>query len=156
MSRRAAIDTAMNALGELVAERRRSSMAWLRGCDVSMAQIHVLATLHEQDGMTVGALAEALAISAPSASAVVERLVERDMVQRERSEDDRRTVHLSLSRKGRELFEEMHGLGADHFRRVLDRLSDEDLGEVARIAGLLRDATAAVDAETASTGAEIA
>jgi DNA-binding MarR family transcriptional regulator len=140
-ARRPAVEAALAAVGELVAERRRSSMAWVRGCDVSMAQLHVLATLHEQGGMTVGALAEALSISAPSASAVVDRLVERDMVRRERSEDDRRTVRLSLSDCGRRLTEELHGLGADNFRRILAELSDGDLHDLARITLRLRDAS---------------
>jgi DNA-binding MarR family transcriptional regulator len=134
----------MAALGELVSERRRSSMAWLRGCDVSMAQLHVLATLHEQGDMTVGALAEALSIAAPSASALVDRLVERDMLRRERCEDDRRTVRVSLSDSGRRFTEQMHGLGAAQFRRILARLDDGDLRELTRIVGLLREATAQV------------
>lgn len=135
----------MGALGELVAERRRSSMAWLRGCDLSMAQVHVLATLHQHGDMTVGALAEALSISAPSASTLADRLVERGLVGRERCEDDRRTVRLSLSPSGRRFTDEMHGLGAAQFRRILAQLSDADLDELSRLAGLLRDATARVD-----------
>ncbi|HXA28965.1 MAG TPA: MarR family transcriptional regulator [Candidatus Angelobacter sp.] len=141
---RAAVEAAMAAVGELVAERRRSSMAWVRGCDVSMAQLHVLATLHEQGDMTVGALAEALSISAPSASAVVDRLVERDLVRRERSADDRRIVRLSLSDAGRRFTEQVHGLGAENFRRILAELSDDDLGDLVRVTLRLRDASAAV------------
>jgi DNA-binding MarR family transcriptional regulator len=142
--RRQAIEAAMAAVGELFAERRRGSMAWVRGCDISMAQLHVLATLHEQGDLTVGALAESLGISAPSASAVVDRLVERDLVARERSEDDRRIVRLSLSGTGRQLIEQIHGLGADQFRRVLAELSDDELGDLARIALRLRAASAKV------------
>ena len=142
--RRPAVDAAMLAVAELFAERRRSSMAWLRGCDVSMAQLHVLATLHEHGDMTVGALAEALSISAPSASGVVDRLVERGMVSRERSEDDRRSVRLSLSECGRQLTEQVHGLGAENFRRILTELSDGDLADLARVALALRDASAKV------------
>jgi DNA-binding MarR family transcriptional regulator len=139
--RRPAVEAALAALGELIAERRRSSMAFLRCCDLSMAQLHVLATLHEHGEMSVGALAEALSISAPSASAVVDRLVERDMLRRERSEDDRRTVRVSLSDSGRRFTEQVHGLGAEQFRGILGRLADADLRELVRLAGLLREAT---------------
>ena len=142
-ARRPAVEAALAAVGELVAERRRSSMAWLRECDLSMAQLHVLATLHEHGEMTVGALAEALSISAPSASSLADRLVERALVSRERSEDDRRTVRLALSPTGQRFTDQMHGLGAEQFRRVLARLDDADLDELARLAGLLREASAA-------------
>lgn len=142
--RRPAVDAAVAALGELMAERRRSSMAWVRACDLTMAQLHVLAILHESGAMTVGALAEALSISAPSVSAVVDRLEERGVAVRERSEDDRRTVHVSLTAEGRRFAEELHGLGTDVFRQVLAELSDADLGDMVRIAGLLREASARV------------
>jgi DNA-binding MarR family transcriptional regulator len=149
-SRRPALEAALSAFAELVAERRRSSMAWLRECDLSMAQLHVLATLHERGEMTVGALADALSIAAPSASTLADRLVERGLVARERSEGDRRTVRLSLSPTGERLTEQMHGLGAEQFRRVLARLSDADLGDVVRLVGLLRQAGAAEGARQAS------
>ena len=153
-TRRPAIDTAMAAVGELVAERRRGSMAWVRGCDISMAQLHVLATLHEQGEMTVGALADALSISAPSASAVADRLVERGLLSRERSEDDRRIVRLSLSASGRQLVEQIHGLGADQFRRILAELSDDELADLARIALRIRDASVRVAVPPARTGCD--
>jgi DNA-binding MarR family transcriptional regulator len=137
------VEAALAAVGELVAERRRSSMAWLRECELSMAQVHVLATLHEHGEMTVGALADALSISAPSASSLADRLVERDLLQRRRNEDDRRSVRLSLSPTGERFTERIHGLGTEHFRRVLARLDDADLGDLVRVAGLLREASAA-------------
>jgi DNA-binding MarR family transcriptional regulator len=140
--RRPAVEAVVAAMADLVAERRRSSMAWLRGCDISLAQLHVVSTLYEQGDMTVGSLADALSISAPSASGIVDRLVERGMLARVRSEDDRRTVRVSLAEGGRQLTEQMHGIGAQQLRSILDELSDEDLGELARLAGLLRDASA--------------
>jgi len=142
----------MAALGELVAERRRSSMEFFRCCDISMGQLHALATVHERGATTVGALAEALSISAPSASAIVDRLVERDMLLRERSEDDRRTVRLSLTEGGRRFTEQLHGLGSESFRRILDQLGDDDLLQVARLAGLLRDASARVGQRAGAGG----
>ncbi len=149
-SRRAAVDRAMAAIAELLAERRRSSMAWLRGCDISMGQLHVLATLQEHDTMTVGALADALSISAPSASSIVDRLVERGLVGRERCEEDRRTVRLSLSPQGRRFIGELHGLGAEQLRGLLGELDDADLGALTRLAGLLREAGARVGRNGAS------
>ncbi len=56
-------------------------------------------------------------------------------------------MRIGLSPAGRRFTEEMHGLGAGEFRRVLTELSDADLGEVVRIAGLMRDAVARIAAE---------
>jgi DNA-binding MarR family transcriptional regulator len=141
---RPAVEAVVAAIGDLVAERRRSSMAWLRDCDISLAQLHVVSTLAERGDMTVGSLAEALSISAPSASGIVDRLVERGMLMRVRSEDDRRTVRVSLAEAGRQITEQMHGVGGQQVRAILNELSDADLAELQRLAGLLRDASARV------------
>lgn len=143
---RPALDAAMCAIEELVAARRRTSTEWLRGCELSIAQAHVLATLQHHGALTVGALAESLEITAPTATGIVDRLVERDLVERVRSEEDRRVVQVSLSDTGRRVLEQMHGLGKAQVRRVLAELSDDDLGEMVRLAGLLRAASEKVGA----------
>jgi DNA-binding MarR family transcriptional regulator len=148
--RRPAIKAAATALGEMLAVRRRSSMAWLRACDISLAQIHVVSTLHERGPMTVGAVAEALDISAPSVTGIVDRMVERGMVERVRAEDDRRTVRVSLSESGRAMAERIYGEGAAEMHEVLAELSDDDLAEVTRLALLLRDAQEKVGARRAA------
>jgi DNA-binding MarR family transcriptional regulator len=138
------VEAVVEAITDLVAERRRSSMAWLRDCDISLAQLHVVSTLYERGDMTVGALAEALSISAPSASGIVDRLVERGMLERVRSEDDRRTVRVSLAEAGRRLTDQMHGIGGQQVRAILNEVSDADLAEMARLTRMLREATAKV------------
>jgi DNA-binding MarR family transcriptional regulator len=149
-AQRPALDAALAAVDELVAARRRSSTGWLRDCDLSIGQVHVLATLQENGAMTVGALAEALAIAAPSATGIVDRLVERGLVERVRSEADRRVVQVSLSEGGRRAVEQMHGLGKAQVRRVFAELGDDDLAEVVRLAGLLRRASEKVAARQAA------
>ena len=144
--RRPAVDAAAQALADLMAKRRRASMGWLRHCDMSMAQVHVVTTLLEHGTISIGALAEELAISAPSATGLVDRLVERGLVERVRSEDDRRTVRVSLSPSGLAMAEQIHGVRPSEFSDVLAELSDEELAQVVHLIGRLRQAVADVAA----------
>ena len=64
-------------------------------------QLWALKTLLRGEGMTIGQLAEALAVHQTSASLLLQRLVKRGLVQRSRNQHDRRSVELRLTARGR-------------------------------------------------------
>jgi DNA-binding MarR family transcriptional regulator len=72
---------------------------------VSVAQVRVLVHLNEYGPQTMGALAEGLRITTPSATGLINPLVEMGYVVRERSERDRRVVTVELSAHAHELAE---------------------------------------------------
>ena len=127
---RPALDAVVGEIEALLVERRRRSMAWWRECDLSVPQLHLLATLNERGPTTVGALADALCVSAPSASTIVDRLVERGAVERIRCTADRRQVMVSLSEQGRRFAEDMHGVGHSALQGVLGQLDDAELAQM--------------------------
>ena len=68
------------------------------GCtEMSMAQMNLLMAVRGRDELTLSSLADILGVSSPSASVMVDRLVERGMLIRERSTRDRRKVIIDLS-----------------------------------------------------------
>ena len=85
----------------------------------------------ERDYVTIGELAERLQIRHHSTVGLVDRLVRQGLVAREPSEDDRRQVHVSPTRRGRDLLEKLAEVHREELRRVgpqiselLDRLAD--------------------------------
>jgi len=68
------------------------------GCaELSMAQMNLLMAVRTHEELTLSGLAAILRVSPPSVSVMVDRLVERDMLIRERSTRDRRKVVIRLS-----------------------------------------------------------
>jgi DNA-binding MarR family transcriptional regulator len=65
--------------------------------ELSMAQLNLLLAVRNQEEITLSGLAKILRVSSPSASVMVDRLVERGMLIRERSTTDRRKVTIGLS-----------------------------------------------------------
>ena len=65
--------------------------------ELSMAQLHVVKTARREGEATITRLAELLGVSAPSASVMVDRLVEKGILSRERSKEDRRKVVVRVS-----------------------------------------------------------
>ncbi len=100
---------AVDAVQAWIDRRQRAMLAHLHACGQSPAQLHVLGLLREVAPMTVSHLAARLGISPPSASAIVDRMVDAGLVARERSEEDRRVVSVSLTPAGEAALKEAIG-----------------------------------------------
>lgn len=68
--------------------------------ELTLPQITMLLVVRDLGEMSIKALAEATQVSAPSASTMVDRLVEAGMLWREASRTDRREVRVSLTAEG--------------------------------------------------------
>jgi DNA-binding MarR family transcriptional regulator len=119
------------------------------GVPVSPAQYRILARLRSGQA-TVSELAEWHAVSLPTATKILDGLVERGWVDRQRSADDRRQVLLALTEAGKEVLAELDRLGLAVAERVLSGLTPEEQ-ELVRLALLALDR--AMPAESAG-GAE--
>ncbi len=78
---------------------------------VTYPQYLVLNVLWENDGQTVGAIAERLLLESSTITPLVKRLEAALLVTRERQRDDERRVLVSLTKRGRDLREKSRCLG---------------------------------------------
>lgn len=99
---------------------------WSQG-PLSLIHLNVLTVLESDGPTTMRGLAEALDVSQASATGIIDRMRQRDLVERTRDLDDRRVVRVSLTETGRRLID---GVGAERRGRLgvlLERLTDEEL-----------------------------
>jgi DNA-binding MarR family transcriptional regulator len=106
----------VGALGRRVAERRLSASS------TSPDQVQALRAIAARTSITVGELAHAMGLERNSASQLAERLVQQNLIARERSTHDRRQVYISLSDAGRAVLNASQphtsALTADLFARL--------------------------------------
>jgi len=76
--------------------------------------------------VTVGQVADALKIGLPTASQLVDRLVQAGLAERDADPDDRRRILVHLSKRGQQLHDRL-SQGPQQFRFWLQRMSAEDL-----------------------------
>jgi len=93
--------------------------------ELTFPQSNALQTVGDRGELTVKELAEALHVSAPSASSMVERLVEQGMLVREQSRVDRREVRIRLSDAGQETLAAMEDHMMLVFLHMLEKLGPE-------------------------------
>jgi DNA-binding MarR family transcriptional regulator len=94
----------------------------------------LVALEHAEEGRRMGPLAEAAYQSAASMTGIVDRLLERGLVERHRHPDDRRSVVVRLTDLGRELLAHEKQGREQNARRFLLGLSD---GERERVRAIL-------------------
>jgi DNA-binding MarR family transcriptional regulator len=127
-----AIQHILSRLDALRMYRMRSFCSQPLHREISLPQLHVLITLQERPTMTVSELASLLGISVPSASSIVDRMEERELVTRTRDTGDRRVVTVEISPHGAELAEEFMGLKREQVISLFAAMTDEELTNVVR------------------------
>jgi DNA-binding MarR family transcriptional regulator len=104
-----------------------------RGDEVGHAQFELLIELYRQGPMHAGALAEAIEASAATVSGMLDHLGEADLVERTRSDEDRRIVVVKLTRRGRRKVEARKALWQRRWQEAMVGLDDEELRVASRV-----------------------
>ncbi|GAA4884150.1 MarR family winged helix-turn-helix transcriptional regulator [Pseudonocardia benzenivorans] len=99
------VDAVMTASRVMVAVAARSVAAV--DDDVTLPQYRALVVLAQRGGLRPADLADLLAVNRSTASRMCERLVGKGLVERDRSDTDRREVALTLTERGRVLVDDV-------------------------------------------------
>jgi DNA-binding MarR family transcriptional regulator len=142
----AELAAAVDAIQGWIDRRQRAVLAHLHSCSQSPAQLHVMGVLHEVGPITLSHLATRLGISPPSASAMVDRMVDGGLVERVRGEEDRRVVSVWLTAAGEAALAAAIGGRRGMLERVLGRLDPTELRDTLRVLSRLERAIEEVPA----------
>src|SRR5690606_17948275 len=83
----------------------------LQICDrdgLTVTQLRLLSFLSEEEGLGNADLADRLYVTRPSVSALLERLERGDFIRREIHENDRRSIRIWLTERGRAAVAQLH------------------------------------------------
>ena len=97
--------------------------------DLSVAQMNLILAVRTRGEVTLTELAEILGVSPPSVSVMVERLVERELLMRERATSDRRKVLIQVSPGASQHIAEMEERVVATFVELLEELGPSTAGK---------------------------
>ena len=117
--------------------RSRAGKHSLEG--LSLPQYHLLEALRDADELTVGVLAEAAGVAAPTATRMLDCLARDGYVERRHSEEDRRSVLVSLTPSGRIAVEAAHEQVSAFRRRVFESLEPAEREQAAALLNRLSE-----------------
>ena len=102
---------------------------------LTLSQFGVLEALYHVGPMTVGELGEKILRSSGNMTLVVDNLVKRGLIHRQRCPDDRRRVNVTISDDGRKL---IAAIWPAHLSGIVDAFSALSTAEQAQLASLCR------------------
>jgi MarR family transcriptional regulator, organic hydroperoxide resistance regulator len=105
------------AMDEIDLTQKQTGVLWLIGANAGVSQI---------------ALATELGMDRASMMAIVDRLGDRGLIVRERSQSDGRRQEIYLTPKGRRTLAQCKAAIARHEREIAERFSAEELAELMR------------------------
>ena len=94
--------------------------------DLTMPQCRIVLFLSEGPA-NMSKIASSLGITLPSATGVVDRLVERNLLSRQEDPDDRRLVICSLTEQGRQMSDSLYEADVETLGSLVRSLSAEEL-----------------------------
>lgn len=113
---------------------------------LTLTQIKILMLLSRHGTVSGGELAGMLGVGAAALSGMVDRLVVQDLVARTEDLQDRRVRRIGLTKAGNELISGIITAGAEKHRRLLSRLTADELAVIAEAMHLM--VRVAADAES--------
>ena len=103
---------------------------------ITSAQFHTIRTIAHGNS-SASSLAECMHVSRPNISRTVDELVRNGLILRTRDENDRRNITLSLTKKGEEIFTDMHRKHHEILAEQFSILDDEELKKLSSALGIL-------------------
>ena len=95
--------------------------------NLTSAQIKLLTCFSNKDELTMSQLSNNLAVSMPTMTAMVDRLVNSKMVKRERDDIDRRVVRVKLTDAGKKMLKKLIRIRRREMEKILMNLNEEEM-----------------------------
>jgi len=121
----------------------------LREQGVNEQEWRIIRALMEVEQIEIGELAESVFILKPSATRTIKNLQARKIVTRKRSGADQRRAFISLTPRGRKLFDELAPVNEAEYARITGLIGEEEMQE---LYGLLRRLTDKLNGTTHAGG----
>ncbi len=125
------VDTVVQAYMDLFMTMQFNSVSHWLMLELTFAQVRALFMLAARKELTVSQLAKLLGVGNPTASILVQHLVERGLVTRTERASDRRQTILKLSSKGKEIGAGRRAGREKQWQHWLSHLSDDELRSLA-------------------------
>ncbi|QQE77034.1 MarR family winged helix-turn-helix transcriptional regulator [Alicyclobacillus sp. SO9] len=116
---------------------RRRGRTLLEQYGITPPQFDALLILHKEGELTIGDLSNRLFLAYSTTTDLVDRLVAAGFVVRQRSQDDRRVVHVKMLPAGAHLIEEVLDARRAYLDAVLESLSLDEKKEILHALELL-------------------
>jgi MarR family 2-MHQ and catechol resistance regulon transcriptional repressor len=94
--------------------------------ELNMQELRVVEVLGNEGPQMMRELADHLKVAVNSMTSIVDGLEHKILVQRQRSDKDRRVIHVELTDSGREIYQSLVNVNLRLFRSMLGALTEDE------------------------------
>lgn len=131
----------LTELNNLITEFYDKMSSWemsvVKETGYSLAQIHTLEVLGSHGAMRMKELANRLSITTGTLTVQVEKLVQAGLIERQSIEGDRRSIQVTLTEEGKEVFQQHNALHMSLTEELTRRFSAEQQQNLAQMLTLI-------------------
>jgi DNA-binding MarR family transcriptional regulator len=136
------VDEAVELLPRIVRQMQATFTSYGEANGLTHGQMKALAYLYRNGRRTVGEVAEGLGLAMPTASELVDKLAEKNLLEREVNPSNRRQVHVWLNDEAMAFARELHAMRRTQIRRAFADLEPGERAVVVRGLRALSEALA--------------
>ncbi|MDT7861252.1 MAG: MarR family transcriptional regulator [Saccharolobus sp.] len=100
---------------------------------LSYFEFKVMCALDEEGKVPMSRVAEKYMLTKAGLTSIIDRLEEKNLVKRVRSEEDRRVIYVELTDKGREKLAESRKVFQEVLANFMRKISEDEIKELERI-----------------------
>ncbi len=121
------ITEAVSKLSNYMAQTEEQTKERINASGITQTQMHYIEAVADLANPTITELAGILKITKPTVTVAIDKLVEKECIYRVKSDTDRRSAHLHLTEKGKELNQLHHLAHITIARALIKNLSQEEI-----------------------------
>jgi DNA-binding MarR family transcriptional regulator len=103
---------------------------FMQDSGLTFPQLSVISTLTKNGEVKVSVLSNKIGLSDSTVSGILDRLEQKNIIRRERNQDDRRVVKIALTEGSRKFYKDFHKRTEEHFSNLLKRLSEQEIKDI--------------------------
>lgn len=118
---------------------RNSFASYFKAYGISSPQFNILRILKgANDWVTMNHVKSVMVEKSPNTTRLADKLIDKELIERKRSESDRRVVYVKITTKGLNLLKEIDDTNTGEQTKFLDRISEEEARQMSEILDKLR------------------
>jgi DNA-binding MarR family transcriptional regulator len=120
----------INLIRNLNKSMRHRFHDFMQDSGLTFPQLSVISTLTKNGELKVSVLSDKIGLSDSTVSGILDRLEQKNIIRRERNQDDRRVVKIALTEGSRKFCKDFHKRAEEHFSNLLKRLSEQEIKDI--------------------------
>lgn len=137
-------DCCINEVGEMVQKLVRVFQLFERDQikvnGFTTSQCYTILELYKNNQLSMNDLSDKMNLNNSTMTRILDNLVRDKYIKREKSEEDRRIVIVSLTDSGREVAEKLNGVLTEYYRKIIANIPEGEVENILNSVGILLNA----------------